>query len=335
VNAVPDLKELSAPDPDDWLSVEPEGRASDIILFALSLSLIIAFSFLNLYTLPLGTVSVQAVYENAGQIYGSDVEVYGIISHSNDIEFTLADENSTGKLEAVWLGAVSLPLNGSHIVATGQVIEGTSGPAMMCSSISVRTGPVTSYENPWTLPALRILSSILIWFTAMVLAAGVLALLNLHRRSQEAKHRVSALSEISTVAGGILTAVIVTLLLSEPSLSGSAGIFAYCAEAAFALLLLSSVSRRARRADIAEISNPVPVIAAIVTLLGLSLSFLNIQSAPEATLISEMAIHLQDSIIVTAVGASGLICLGAYLARRRFEMSVIEDSLEATRAGVS
>jgi len=335
VNAVPDLEEMTALDPDDWVREEPKGMALDFVLFALGASLLLAFSFLNLYALPLGTVSVQALQESAPSIIGSEVEVFGIMTHSNEMEFTLADENSTATLDVVWLGAELLPLNGSRVVATGQIVQGTAGPAMMCSGIAVRIGSVASYENPWTLPSLRVVFSVMVWFVAMVFVAGALALLSLHKRGEAAKHRTRALTDICTVAGGVLTATIVAIILLEPSLSGAEGLFTYCAAAAFALLLLSSLSRRAKRADIAEMSNPMPVIAAIITLIGLLLSFLNVQSASDPTIFSEMAVHFQGSILVAAVGISGLICLGAYIARRGSELSAFEDSLRAAESGGS
>lgn len=329
------MEELTALDPGDWVREEPKGVASDFILFALGASLLLAFSFLNLYSLPLGTVSVQTLQESAPSIIGSEVEVFGIMTHSNEMEFTLADENSTAMLNVVWLGAEALPLNGSRVVATGQIVQGTTGPAMMCSGISVMIGPVTSYENPWTLPSLRTVSSVMVWFAAMVFVTGILALLNLRKRGGAAKHRIKALSEVCTVAGGVLTATIVALILMEPSLSGAEGLFTYCAAAAFALLLISSLTRGAKRADIAEMSNPMPVIAAIIILLGLLLSFLNVQSASDPTIFSEVAVHFQGSILAALVGISGLICLGAYIARRRSELSAIEESLRAAESGGS
>ena len=327
MNAVPDLDELSSPDPDDWISEEPQGGASDFVLFAVGASLLLVFSFLNLYSLPLGTTSVGAIFDDASSVYGSDVEVYGIMSHTNNMEFTLVDANSTAKMDAVWLGDASLPLNGSRVVATGQIIEGTAGPAMMCRSITVRIDAITSYEDPFTLPSLRIMSSVLIWFVAVMFSTGIIAMANIRKHAEGMKSMVRALTDVCTVASGILTAIMLTLILMEPSLGNSAGVFAYCAAAAFLLLLMSSVSQNSKRADIKELSKAMPVIAAIVTLLGLSLSFLNPSAALEATLLSEAAAHFQDSAVATIVGVSGLICLGAYIARRKTELSSIEGSL--------
>lgn len=334
MNAVPDLDELSSPDPGDWVSEEPQGGASDFVLFAVGASLLLAFSFLNLYSLPLGTTSVGAIFDDASSIYGSDVEVYGVMSHINNMEFTLADANSTAKMDAVWLGDASLPLNGSRVVATGQIIEGTGGPAMMCRSITVRIDSVTSYENPFTLPSLRIMSSILIWFVAVMFSTGIIAMMSIRKHSDGLKRVVRALTDVCTVASGILTATMLTMIFMEPSLGNSAGVFVYCAATAFFLLLMSSVSQNSKRADVNELSKALPVIAAIVTMLGLSLSFLNLSAALDITLLSEAAAHFQDSAVATIVGVSGLICLGAYMARRKTELSSIEGSLAAKRSEV-
>lgn len=334
VTSVPDLDELSSPDPGDWISEKPQGGASDFIIFTVAASLLIAFSFLNLYSLPLGTVSVGAVFDNAASIYGSDVEVYGIISHTNDIEFTLADANSTAVLDVVWLSGTDLPLNGSRIIATGQIVEGTAGPAMMCHSFSVKIGAITSYENPFTLPSLRILSSVIVWFAVMMLSTAAITLANLRKRAENIKRIIMAMTDICTVSSGIMTASMIALICLEPSLENSADLFAYCAGTAFILLLASSLSRNSKHADIREISNALPMIAAILTLLGLLLSLLIIPAAQAAALFSEVSTHYPDSAFATVLGASGLICLGAYMARRKFELSAIEGSLAAKMSEV-
>jgi len=320
------MEELSTPDPGDWVSEGAPGGTLDFVIFALGASLILLFTVLNFYALPLGTVSPQSVYDNAGAIYGSEIEVLGTMEHSNEQEFTLHEENSTAVLEVVWLGGYTLPLNGTRVVATGQIIEGTTGPAMMCDRFSAQVGAYTSYENPWALPSLRMLSSVLLWFLAMIFATGLLALLHLRKRTEEEKHRIVALTEACTMAAGILTAAVVALLMSEPELSGSAGIFTYCAAAAFALLLISSITRKSRRANLAELANPMPVIAAIVALLGLLLSFLSIQLAPEVTVLSEAMRHLPDFAVAALVGTSGLIFMSIYIVRRKSELSAMDDS---------
>jgi hypothetical protein len=333
VTAVPDLDELSTPDPDDWISERSQGGASDFILFAVGASLLLAFCFLNLYSLPLGTVSVGALIDEAPSIYGSDVEVYGTMSHINDMEFTLADSNSTATLNVVWLSGTDLPLNGARVVATGQVIQGTAGPAIMCRSIAVRTGSVASYEDPFTLPSLRVMSTVMVWFIAMIFSTGIIAVANMRKRAERAKHVVRALIDASTVASGILAAIMWTLVITEPSLGNSSGVLFYCVAIAFILLLVSSLSQYSRRADLKELSKALPVIAAMVTLLGLSLSLLNLPATSEATLFSEAGLHFQDSAFAAAVGISGLICLSVYIAMRKSELSSIEGSIAEKMSG--
>jgi len=327
VTAVPDLDELSSTDPNDWISEEPQRGAPDFILFAVGASLLLAFSFLNLYSLPLGTTSVASVLDNASSIYGSDVEVYGVMSHVNDMEFTLADANSTARIDAVWLGSANLPLNGSHVVATGQIVEGTAGPAMMCHSFTVRTDAVTSYESPFALPSIRIVSTIMVWFVATMFFTGLAALVSTRRPAESLKHYVRALIDICTVASGILTATMLALITAEPVLGNSSDAFAYCAAAAFLMLLLSSMTQNTRHADLKELSGALPVIAAIVTLFGLMVSLLSVPAALGATLFSEAAAHFIDSAPVVVVGISGLIWLGAYIARRKTELCAAEDSI--------
>ena len=329
MNAVPDLDVLSSHDPDDWVSEEPQGGASDFLLFAVGASLLLLFSFLNLYSLPLGTTSVGAAIDEAPSIYGSDVEVFGVISHANEMEFILADANSTARLDAVWLGGSSLPLNGSSIVATGQMIEGNAGPAMMCRSISVRSNAVTSYDNPFTLPSLRVMSTVLVWFVFAIFSTGIISLMNMRKHSEKIRRTVRAMEDVCTVASGILTAIMLTLLLMEPALSNSAGAFTYCAATAFILLLVSSLSQNSKRADMKELSRALPMIAAIFILLGLAFSALDFQGGQQVTLLSEAASHFSDSAFAVILGISGLICLGAYIARRKSELSSIEGSVAA------
>lgn len=326
MTGVPDIEELSTPDPGDWVSEQTPGGTLEFAIFAAGASLILLFTMLNFYSLPLGTVSPQSVYDNAGELYGSEIEVYGVMAHSNAQEFTLSQENSTVALEVVWLGGHSLPLNGTSVIATGQIVQGTAGPAMMCSSISVRVGAYTSYENPWVLPSLRMLAVIMLWFVSLMSVTASLLLSHLRKHTEEEEERIIALTEICTVAGGILSAALVALAVSEPKLSVAAGAFSYCVVAAFALLLTSSLAHRSKRSNVRELANPLPVIAAITVLSGLLISFIGEQLSPGVSLLSEIAAHLPDFTVASAVGTLGLIFMSAYLVRRKSELSELEGA---------
>ena len=335
MTGVPDIEELSIADPSDWVSDDAPRATLDFLLFAIGASLILVFTALNIYSLPLGTVSPDSVYEDAGALYGSQVEVFGIISHSNQQEFTLSLENSSTVLEVVWLGDKSLPINGTAVVATGQIIQGTVGPAMMCGSLTTKVGQFTYYEDPWALPAIRMLSTVMLWALFMLFSTGLLSLIHMHRRTEEERHLMTAMTGVCTLSTGALVAGIAALIISEPSLGGSVGISFICAAVAFAFLLISSIARHSKRANIAEIANPLPVIAAITMLLGLLVPFISIQMAPEVSIISEMIERLPEFAAAAALGTSGLILTGTYIVRRRSELSAIESAqpAEARRGG--
>lgn len=321
------MDELSAPDPGDWISEEAPSWKLDFLLFVLGVSLILAFTFLNLYSLPLGTVGVGTVFEDSQGIYGSDIEVYAALSHSNEQEFTLADGSSNLVLDVVWLGDSPLPLNGTMVVATGHLIQSSAGPALMCDKVSVPISAVTTYGNPWVLPSLRILFSVLVWSSVIVFSTGILAVRHLHRQTEGEKHVVTAFAEMGAVTSGILTAIALAILTSEPSLSDSAGAFTYCAAAAFAFLMLFAILHSARRSDLRFIGNSMPMLAAIAALLGVTLSLFSVQFESAVTIVSEAARHFGDSAIACLVGISGLIFMTAYAVRRRSELSEVEGMI--------
>lgn len=329
MTSVPDLDELAAPDPGDWVSEDAPSWKLDFLLFILGVSLILAFTFLNLYSLPLGTVDVGTVFESAEGIYGSDIEVYATLSHSNEQEFVLADGGSNLFLDVVWLGDTQLPLNGTMVVATGHLIRSSAGPALMCDSLSVPNAIITTYGNPWVLPSLRILFSVLVWSSVMIFSTGILAVRHLHRQTDEEKHLITAFAEMGAVTSGILTAIIIAIVSSEPALSDSAGALTYCAAAAFAFLMTFALLHSSKRPDLRFIGNSMPMLAAIALLLGVMLSLFSAQFESAVTVVSESARHFGDSALACAIGISGLIFMTAYAVRRRSELSEVEGMIAA------
>jgi hypothetical protein len=200
---------------------------------------------------------------------------------------------------------------------------------MMCSSFTVQASAYTYYDNPWTLPAFRMLSSIMLWFLVMVFSTGLLALLHLHRRTEEDRRRMAALTGVCTMSAGVLVAGIAAMIALEPSLGGAAGLFSFCAAAAFAFLLTASLARRSKRANIKELANPLPLIAAITMLIGLIIPAISVPLSPETTIISEAVMHLPDFALAAAACTSGLILTSIYIVRRRSELSTIEGAQTA------
>ena len=290
----------------------------ELMLFSVSLVLILLFLYLNLYMLPLGTTSPEGAVENAPDLYGLHIGVGGEVLLTNDKEFEIVSPAASGSLNAVWNGDGDLPLNGTMVVAEGFIIASPAGPVLMCETITPLKATDTVFDNPWSLPSLRLLTIVLLWFSLTTVATGLAALASHFRPKILSEDRARALTEVCALSGLVSFVCLALLAVSEPGLGGGIGIPTIALSISFFLLLLSVVMQRTERHDVVEMSSGLPIAAAIIAMIGVLMIAVQQRLLAADMLGTALAEFLPNFFIAAVVGMMGFILMGAYLEERRY-----------------
>jgi hypothetical protein len=290
----------------------------ELMLFSVSLVLILLFMYLNIYVLPLGTTSPEGAVENAPDLYGLNIGVGGEVLLTTDTEFEIVDLAAPGSLNAVWNGGGDLPLNGTMVIAEGFIIASPAGPVLMCESITPLKTTDVVFDNPWSLPSLRLLTIALLWFSLTTVATGLATLASHFRPKILSEDRARALTEVCALSGLVSFACLALLAASEPGLGGGISIPTIAFSISFILLLISVIMQKTERHEVVEMSSALPIAAAIMVMIGILMIAVNQQILASDMLETALAEFLPNFFISAVVGMMGLILMGAYLGERRY-----------------
>jgi hypothetical protein len=290
----------------------------ELMLFSVSLVFILLFMYLNVYGLPLGTTSPEGAVENAPDLYGLDIGVGGEVLLTTDREFEIVGPAASGSLNAVWNGGGDLPPNGTMIIAEGFIIASPSGPVLICESITPLKATDAVFDNPWSLPSLRLLTIVLLWFSVTTVATGLAVLASHFRPKILSEDRARALTEVCALSGLISFVCLALLAISEPGLVGGIGIPTIALSISFFLTLISVVMQRTERHDVVEMSSGLPIAAAIIAMIGVLMIAVQQQLLAADMLGTALTEFLPNFFIAAVVGIAGFILMGAYLEERRY-----------------
>lgn len=300
----------------------------ELALFSVSLVFILLFMYLNVYALPLGTTSPEGAVDNASALYGLNIGIGGEILLTTDREFEVVDPSASGSLSAVWNGGGSLPLNGTMVVAEGFIIASPGGPVLMCESVTPLKATDTIFDNPWSLPSLRLLIIVLLWFSVTTVVAGLAALASHFRPNPLSGDRASALTEVCALSGLASFVCLVLIGILEPGLGGGVGIPTIALLVGFLLLLVSVAMHRTERHDVVEMSGALPIAAAVMVIIGILMITVQQQLLSSDLLGTVLTEFLPGFFIAAVVGTTGLILMGAYLEERRYYAISIKGLLK-------
>ena len=286
------------------------------MLFSVSLVFILFFMYLNLYVLPLGTTSPEGALENAPDLYGLDIGVGGEVLLATDKEFEIVSLTTSISLNAVWNGDGDPPLNGSMVVAEGFIIAGPSGPVLICESVTPLKVTDIVLDNPWSLPSLRLLTVVLLWFSLTTVATGLAVLASRFRSKILSEDRARALIEVCALSGLVSFVCLTVFAVSEPDLG--VGIPTIALSISFLLLLLAVVMHMTDRHDIVEMSGALPIFAAVMVIIGVLMIVVQQQLLAADVLGTALAEFLPNFFIAAVVGTVGFILMGAYMEERRY-----------------
>ena len=290
----------------------------ELALFSVSLVFILLFMYLNVYVLPLGVTSPEGAADNASALYGLNIGIGGEILLTNDREFEVIDPSASGSLSAVWNGDGDLPLNGTMVVAEGFIIASPGGPVLMCESITPLKATDIVFDNPWSLPSLRLLIIVLLWFSVTTVVAGLAALASHSRPKPLSGDRASALTEVCALSGLASFVCLGLLGISESGLGGGVGIPTVALSIGFLLLILSVLMHRTERHDVVEMSGALPIAAAIMVIIGIMMIAVQQQLFASDLLGTALAEFLPGFFAAAVVGTTGFILMGVYLEERRY-----------------
>ena len=300
--------------------ISARGRSVvQLALFSIAVIGMLLFSYLNIYSLPLGTASIAGVLENAESLYGIELSIYGTIEQAPSSEFHILNGSSSACLSAIWLGEGDLPINGTTIIAYGQLAEGPDGPVLICDSIAPERGQPMVFENPWALPALRLFTIALLWFLTSVFITAIMSVVYLLRPNVLIGNRMRAMIEISILSGSVLFAIFLILSFSESSLAMMPSVPTFCLIASFILLSLSPVIRYLRKTEPSELADSLPILSGILAGISILAVFVQEQLRSEDLIGSLLVNYLPESLIAILIGTIGLIAIGTYLNSRKYE----------------
>jgi len=290
----------------------------ELTLFSVSLVFILLFMYLNVYMLPLGTTSPEGAVENAPDLYGLNIGVGGEVLLTTDKEFEIVGPAASGSLNAVWNGDGTLPLNGTMVIAEGFIIASPGGPVLICESITPLKATDIVFDNPWSLPSLRLLTTVLLWFSLTTAATGLAVLASHFRPKILSEDRARALTEVCALSGLVSFVCLALLAISEPGLGGSVGVPTIALSISFFLTIISVVMHRTDRHDVVEMSGSLPIIAAVMVMIGVLMIAVQQQLLAADMIGTVLAEFLPNFFIAAVVGMTGFILMGAYLGERRY-----------------
>lgn len=290
----------------------------ELTVFSVSLVFILLFMYLNLYALPLGTTSPEGVNDNAADLYGLNIGVGGEVLLKTDKEFQIVSGLTSEPLNAVWSGEGNLPLNGTAIIANGFIIASPAGPVLICQSITPLKATDIVFDNPWSLPSLRLVTIILLWFSVTTSVTGMAVLASYFRPKVLGGDRARALTEVCALSGFMSLACFGMLAALEPGIGGGIGLPTIAISIGLFLLLLTVLMHRTDRHDIVEMSGALPIAAAILVLIGILMIAVQQQLLAADVLGTALAEILPSFLLAAIIGTAGFILMGVYLEERRY-----------------
>ena len=300
----------------------------ELLVFSVSLVSLILFTYLNIYSLPLGVTSPGGAVQNAPNLYGLDIEIGGELSFLTDFEFKIIDPDTSQSIKAIWVGDGDLPLNGTMVIAGGLIAPSQVGPVLRCDKMSSLQAANIVFDNPWGLPSLRLVTVVLLWFTINVVMTGLMSLAHMLRPRTFQGDRMKALSEIGSLSGVALMVCLASFMVLEFGLGGGIGIPTIAIVVSFSFMLLSVIMRWTNRQDVAEISNALPIAAALIALIGVSMIAVQQQLFSSDLLGAAISTYLPGFVIAATVGVAGFALMGVFMAERKYYAITIKGMLK-------
>jgi len=305
------------------------------VIFSAALISLLLFFFVNIFYLPLGTINVRGSIEHSYSLEGADIVVFGEVQKHNETEFLLIDVSDGSNISAIWLGQGFLPVNGTLIAASGQLIPDSNNPLLICEDIDTNTNDLAIYESPWSLPVVRIFAACVFWFLALFTLTVALAVLFLIRENILLGTRMRAFSEITIFAGIISIVLLFFLSLIEPELIAPLSTSSFAVIISLGLLILSVFMRGSEETEARELADSVPIFAWISIMIGIPLTMLHIEAFNPDFLTRIMSDHLLYFSVPFALGLAGFILLSVYIAGRKYDIIGAKTILSYIRAGVN
>ena len=294
--------------------------AASFSQFSLSVICIVIFFYINLYSLPLGVTTVQSATEMAGELGGIEIGVYGEITATGDADFFLSDESSNSSLMAISIGDAPIPSEGSIVVATGKIFYDGSQIVLMCESVDPVAENTVAFDNPWTLPIIRVFAASVIWFIGMAVISGLFSVIYMARHNIRVENRMAAFSEMAFLSGLITIALIFFLSNSEGESISSLSTLSIPIIISISLVALSLVLRINSSLELSEFAKSLPFIALMAIIVGLPISVLQLDIIYYDYLSKAITENILMSPVSIALGATGFIIFAYYLAYRRYEL---------------
>lgn len=294
-----------------------------------SVILIVLFTYLNVYVLPLGDTSVEAVAQDAGELYGLEVGVIGEFSYSTESTYEVVNPATNGSLAVVWIGVGDLPLDGTMVVIKGRMISSPSGPLLMGETILPYDESAEILGNPWILPVCRLLAVVLAWFSLSVLLTGILQIACLLHPDDLARDRMKAMAKVSVTSGAAFFACLSITLMAEPGIELTINVPTICISASLILMLLPFMIKGTAKSRMHELANAIPVLSLILVAIGCLFAAIGVGILGEDFLGSLLTSSLGEFVGGALIGTTGFFLLGVYLGERTCDAIALGDSLSS------
>jgi len=302
-----------------------------LIVFVSATITIISFSYLNLYDLPLGSSDVSSIINDSESLYGMTVSAHGIIDTTMPSEFSVIDVTTSDSLDAIWIGDGYLPIDGTEIIATGQLVATPHGPTLLADDASPMNENVLLFDSAWELPTFRLLCVIILWFIMLTFFTALFAIAYLMRHNVLVGNWMRALSELTIISGLIVALIMLLFIESERFTFGIPTIVLI---GIIPVMILSLLIRKVRNTEVAELADAIPPISGLLGVLTLLLIFIQQQLGMEDLLATALIKIFPESVLPISIGVAGMILIGTYITARRQESTDIADVFALVKIGV-
>lgn len=308
--------------------------AASFSQFSVSVIFIIVFFYMNLYSLPLGVTTVQSAIDMAGELGGIEIGIYGEITDTGEADFLLSDGSTNSSIVVICVGDAPIPSEGSVVIATGKIFYDGSQTILMCEFVNPVAENTVAFDNPWTLPIIRLFAASIIWFIGMVAVTGFLSVVYMARHDIRIENRMVAFSEMMFISGAISIALIFFLSNSEGKTISSLGTLSIPIIVSILLIALSLALRLKRSLELSELSCSLPFIALMAIIIGLPISVLQLDVIYYDYLSEAITENILMSPVSITLGATGFIVFAYYLASIRYEIISVGALVEHMRSEV-
>jgi len=305
------------------------------ILFSVSLLGLLLFSYLNIFSLPLATTGVSTAIDYSGEVSGIEVSLYGEIQQTTSKGFVLRDISSDISIDAVWVGDHALPINGTVVIASGNILSDASSPVLICEAIEPESQSVTVYQSPWTLPVIRIFAVSVVWFFVSVFLCGIFSLRYTLSHNIAVRNHMRALTDIALIAAIISIGLLMLLWISEREIVSQHGITLYAIVFSMVLLLISVIMRFMKKPHLSELANSIPVVAWISILVGIPLTLILAETIYVDFIAKVLTDQLKLFPLPFILGLMGFLFLGLYLGRRKYEIIAVRTIIAYVKREVN